>query len=133
MINLVEKKIRSHLSFYGENSCIVISRNLFSLATSLVLCVCLVASDSLQLHGLQPTRLLCPWNLPGKNTGAGCDFLLQGIFLTQGSNPRLLHAMHWLLLLLSRFSHVITHRQTGSLPLTPPQKPPKFSYILPVY
>ena len=28
---------------------------------------------------------------PSKNTGAGCHFLLQGIFLTQGSNPRLLH------------------------------------------
>ena len=28
-------------------------------------------------HGLQPTRLLCPWNAPGKNTGVGCHFLLQ--------------------------------------------------------
>ena len=35
------------------------------------------------------TRLLCPWDLPGKTTGAGCLFLLQGIFLTQGSNPGL--------------------------------------------
>ena len=42
-------------------------------------------------HGLQPTRLLCPWYLPGKNIGAGCHFLLQGIFLTQGSNPCLLY------------------------------------------
>ena len=32
---------------------------------------------------------------PGKNPGAGCHFLLQGIFLTQGSNPRLLHLLHW--------------------------------------
>ena len=32
-------------------------------------------------------RLLCPWNSPGKNTGVGCHVLLQGIFLTQGSNP----------------------------------------------
>ena len=32
-------------------------------------------------------RLLCPWDSPGKNTGAGCYFLLQGIFQTQGSNP----------------------------------------------
>ena len=30
---------------------------------------------------------LCPWNSPGKNTGVGCHFLLQGIFPTQGSNP----------------------------------------------
>ena len=35
------------------------------------------------------TRLLCPWDSPGKNTGVGCHFLLQGIFLTQGSNPSL--------------------------------------------
>ena len=34
---------------------------------------------------------LCLWNSPGKNTGAGCHFLLQEIFLTQRSNPDLLH------------------------------------------
>ena len=45
----------------------------------------------LQPHGLYPTRLLCPWDSPGKNTGAGCLFPLQGIFLTQGSNSGLLH------------------------------------------
>ena len=32
----------------------------------------------LQPHGLQPARLLCPWNFPGKNPGVGCHFLLQG-------------------------------------------------------
>ena len=52
---------------------------------------CSVVSESLQPHGLKPTRLLCPWDFPGKNTGVGCHFLLQGIFLTQGSNPGLLH------------------------------------------
>jgi len=45
----------------------------------------------LQPHGLWPTRLLCPWDSPGKNTGVGCHFLLQGMFPTQGSNPGLLH------------------------------------------
>ena len=50
-----------------------------------------VVSDSLRRHGLQPTRLLRPWNSPGKSTGVGCHFLLQGIFLTQGSNLGLLH------------------------------------------
>ena len=45
---------------------------------------------SLWLRGLQPTRLLCPWDFSGKNTGVGCCFLLQGIFPTQGSNPGLL-------------------------------------------
>ena len=37
-----------------------------------------------------PDRLLYPWDLPGKNTGVGCHFLLQGIFPTQGSNASLL-------------------------------------------
>ena len=39
-------------------------------------------------YRLYPARILCSWNLPGKNTGAGCHFLLQGIFLTQGWNPQ---------------------------------------------
>ena len=38
-----------------------------------------------------PARLLCPCDFPGKNSGVGCHFLLQGIFLTQGSNQCLLH------------------------------------------
>ena len=37
----------------------------------------LQSSDSVQAHGLQPTRLLRPWDSPGKNTGVGCHFLLQ--------------------------------------------------------
>ena len=40
---------------------------------------------------LQPARLFCPWDLQGKNIGVGCHALLQGIFLTQGSNLGLLH------------------------------------------
>ena len=39
-----------------------------------------VVSDSLRSYGLQPTRLLCPWDSPGKNTGVGCHALLQGMF-----------------------------------------------------
>ena len=38
---------------------------------------CSVVSDSLRLHGLQPARLLCPWDSPGKNTGVGCHFSYQ--------------------------------------------------------
>ena len=52
---------------------------------------CTIVSNSLQSHGLQPARILCPWDSPGKNSGVGCHALLQGIFLTQGSNPGLLH------------------------------------------
>ena len=40
-----------------------------------------VVSDSLRPHGLYS-----PWNSPGQDTGVGSIFLLQGIFLTQGSN-----------------------------------------------
>ena len=45
-------------------------------------------------YRLQPMRLLCPWNSPGKNTGVGCHFLLQGILPAQGSNLGLLHYRH---------------------------------------
>ena len=63
------------------------------LLTYVCVCVCVRArtrilshsfvSDSLQPHEQQPTRLLCPWDSPGKNTGVGCHFLLQGVFRTQ--------------------------------------------------
>ena len=46
-------------------------------------------------YGLYPARILCPWDSPGKNTGVGCHFQLQTIFLTQGSNPHLLCLLHW--------------------------------------
>ena len=55
---------------------------------------------TLQPHGLQPTRLLCPWDSPGKNTRVGSLSLLQGIFLTQGLNPGLPHC-RWILYQLS--------------------------------
>ena len=34
-------------------------------------------SDSSGPHGLQPTRLLCPWDFPGKSAGVGCHCLLR--------------------------------------------------------
>ena len=46
------------------------------------------------------TRLLHPWDFPGKNTGVGCHFILQETFLPQGSNPGLLHC-RWILYQLS--------------------------------
>ena len=57
-------------------------------------CCCLVTKSCLTLlpsHGLQTTRLLCPWGFPGKNAGVSCHFFLQWIFSTQGSNLSLLH------------------------------------------
>ena len=47
------------------------------------------------------TRLLLPWDFPGKKTAMGCHFLLQGIFLTQGLNPGLPHCRQT----LNRLSH----------------------------
>ena len=59
-----------------------------------------VMSNSLWSHGLQPARLLCLWNSPGKNTGVGCHFLLQQIFPTQELNLDLLNC-RWILYHLS--------------------------------
>ena len=53
-----------------------------------------VLSHSVVSNSLCPTKLLCPWNSPGNNTAVGGHFLLQGIFLTQGSNLRLLQLLH---------------------------------------
>ena len=47
-------------------------------------------------HGLWPTKLLCPWDSPGKNSGVGFHALLQGIFPTQELNLGLLH-FRWIL------------------------------------
>ena len=52
---------------------------------------CLVAKSCLTLVTPDCSLLLRPWDSPGKNTGVGCHFLLQGIFLTHGSNPCFLH------------------------------------------
>ena len=54
-------------------------------------CLSLSHVQLLHTHGLQPARLLCPWDSPGKNIGVGCHFLLQGIFLTRGLNLSVLH------------------------------------------
>ena len=50
-------------------------------------CVCAHALGCIRLFETLwtvATRLLCPWDFPGKNTAVGCHFLLQGIFPTQG-------------------------------------------------
>ena len=70
--------------------CMLPQRPRFPQAASQVLSPSVV-SDSWPPRGLQPSRLLCVWDFPGKNTGAGCHFLLQGIIPTQGSNLSLLH------------------------------------------
>ena len=69
---------------------------------------CLDAQLCLTLWTL-PTRFLCPWDFQGKNTGMCCHFLLQGIFLSQGSNP--VSCISWT---AGRF---FTHRATGKTPV----------------
>ena len=70
---------------------------------------------------LQSCLTLCssvgctPWYSPGVNTWVGCHFLLQGTFLTPGSNPCLLPFLHY---------------QVGSLPLAPPGKPIKIDDVV---
>ena len=67
-----------------------------SLDSGVCACACACACVCVCAHALSHVQLscdpldcglLCPWGFPGKNAGAGCHFLLQGIFPTQGSNP----------------------------------------------
>ena len=54
---------------------------LLLLAAAAAAAVASVVSNSVQPHRRQPTRLLRPWDSPGKNTGVDCHFLLQPLFL----------------------------------------------------
>ena len=73
----------------------------------------------LQLYRLQPSGLLCPRNFPGKNSGVGSHFLLQGIFPTQGSNPglqdcrRILYQLSQPGSLKKRYGEEINHQPKG--------------------
>ena len=75
---------------YGKNYWILFSHFIEEKTSTLGsgMCVCMLNNGRLfwDRHGPWPTRLLHLWDFPGKNTGVGCHFLLQGIFLTQGSN-----------------------------------------------
>ena len=73
-----------------------IRRLMFSIKCTFSLLLCVshsVTSNCLQPHDLQLIRLLCPWDSPGKNTGVGSCFLLQGMFSTQGWNLSSLQVM----------------------------------------
>ena len=69
----------------------------------------LLMSDPCDPMDLNPPGS-CPWDSPGKNTGMGCHFLLQGILPTLGPNAQLLH---W---------------QVDFSPTEPPGKP-EYSYL----
>ena len=75
--------------------------------------LCLVPT-LLRPHGLQPTRLLFPWDSPGKNPGLGCHALLQRIFWTQKSNQDLLHCT-WILYQHLGLKNSPFYRQRGGV------------------
>ena len=75
---------------------------------------CSVVSNSLQTHGLQPTRHLCPWGFSRQEYRSGLPCSPPGDLLTQGSNPCLSCLLHW---------------QAGSLPFAPPGKDPDIHQI----
>ena len=88
---------------------------LFTLASPKIKCMHAshsLRSTSLLPHELQPSRFLCPWNFPGKNTVVGCHFLLQGIYPSQESNPCL---------------QSLLDEQADSLPLS--LRSPKIKYL----
>ena len=63
--------------------------------TDVCVCVCVYVCVCARARALLLLWLVfCPWDFSGKNTGIDCHFLLQGIFLTQGSNLCLLHLLH---------------------------------------
>ena len=60
-----------------SHKCLDSSGISWAAATAKSLHITSVMSDSVRPHRRQPTRLPCPWDSPGKNTGMGCHFLLQ--------------------------------------------------------
>ena len=84
-------------------------------------------SDSVILWTV--VKLLCPWDYPGKNTGADCHALLQGIFLTQGSKLCVLCLLLWPVLSPEELLNLGIGPESpifkvDSLPSEPPGKPP---------
>ena len=79
-----------------DESCSLCLQTMHLLSPLISSCSCLVAKSCptlLRPHSLWPTRLFCPWDFPGKNTGVGYHFLLQGIFPSQVLNLCLLHRL----------------------------------------
>ena len=72
---------------------------------------CSAVSDSATPWTVAHQASLLPWNYPGKNTGVGCPFLLQGIFLTQGLRSHLLCLQTGVWWVLIRLSGILIRRQ----------------------
>ena len=86
----------AHIIFSEETQAASYAARNTSMPACILHCFCRVRLFE-NLRTLSPTRFLCPWDSPVKNTGMDCHALLQGIFLTQGSNPHLLHLLHCVL------------------------------------
>ena len=101
ILNIVKLYNRSLLFILYTHICVLIA-SATSDWSDLIWC------STLWPYALQPAKLPCPRDSPGKNTWVGCHALLQGPSPTQGWNPPLLCALHW---------------QAGSSPLVLPGKP----------
>ena len=91
-------------------------RHFWLLSFLFVLCMRVCMLSCIQLFGIPS---------PGKNTVVGCHFLLQGIFLTQGSNPRFLHLLRWQV-----DSLLVVLVGSSLIPLVPPVADPTGSQWL---
>ena len=92
-----------------------------------------VLSDSLWPREHQPTRLLCPLDSPGKNTGVGCHSLLQGRLPDPGWNLGLLHCrqiLYHLAVAWAPHPHPIVICPPGTLPFNPKMFPTYLALIL---
>ena len=96
----------------GHSPCMCLNHTKCHSVVHTYTCVCAKSLQSWLTNSLRPYGLACQAPLSvgfsRQEYGVSCHAFLQGIFLTQGSNPRLLHLLHW---------------QVGSLLLTPPEKP----------
>ena len=94
-------------------------------------------SDSLRPHGAQPTRLLSPWNSPGKNTGVGCHFLLplkghRSFFIYNSSQmPRSTFWSQWCDF-VNQFKRVPFHKDFKILKINKRKKIKEMSLPLPI-
>ena len=99
----------SGLSWEGPiGSCSVIG--IYKVYVCAVLSYCVMSNSFVTVAHQAPLSM----GLPRQDTGVGCHFLLQGVFLTQGSNPHLLYILHW---------------QEDSLPLSHLGSPQMFTYF----
>ena len=95
IVDNIEHTVLSNLwTLIPERSSLSGSKQLVGagLHSLIINCACIfsgwVVSDSLQPQALQPIRLLCPWDFSRQEYWSGLHFLLQGVFPTQGWNPR---------------------------------------------